>query len=159
MVRGQAKRRGAHVWQKLRIGSGHLSFAGLSEDQHTAIIQLAFDIHNECASDPIFFQATRADLSIEERVNAEASLAGVTVRIEPQQSARFQIAAIRDLPRKDLYGGKVELELIYGGEEDDLRFQLSRTSSLRIQLIDDGFPNIKYDIDTPALKLEHTRLR
>lgn len=153
------KSRGAHVWQKLRIGSGHLSFAGLSDDLHSTTIQLAFDIHNECADDPIFFQATRADLSIEERVNAEASLAGVIVRIEPQKSARFQVAAIRDLPKKDLYGGRVELELKYGAEESDLRFELTRTSSLRIQLIDDGFPNIRYDINATALKIEHTRLR
>jgi hypothetical protein len=153
------KSRGAHVWQKLRIGSGHLSFAGLSDDEHSATIQLAFDVHNECTDDPIFFEATRADLSIEERINTEASLAGVTVRVEPQKSARFQVAAIRDLPRKDLYGGRVELELRYGAEESDLRFQLTRTSSLRIQLIDNGFPNIKYDIDATALKLEHTRLR
>jgi hypothetical protein len=143
-----------------------LNFAGsipipLRPNYATGMTAIFFKcaLENESDTKTIYFKLKRAHSALNGRVNPDPQLNETVSALPPKRTVSVQLAAIDGLPFNATLTGKMEIEVLYGPKEGDLKYMFvyETTPTIDFNWGDEREMNLNYG--APIKRYEHVRVR
>ena len=112
------------IFQNMRVHRTEIIGAYINSQTQT--MQLVFKaFFRNTGFRSLYFKVVRVHLALQGRTNPDPQLNDRISLLQAQNEASFQFAGIDGLDITNPIGGRMEIEILYGSKENDLRYRLS----------------------------------